>query len=424
MNIVYRSLNMLTVFGLTILLSKLCGVAGYGMYSLLIANVALFSLFSAAGSDAGITYHVASGGTPVAKVLRFALLVLLAQVAAAVAADLIIHQATGHYFFLHVNEWMHAWPGLLLFITTAITEKCSAWLLGKKAYVKLSGILFFSNLVLLGYFIYAWIYEHDRDPLWYIRYWCLLSGLQAFLLIIACIPFLRQPVIDRTSARSVPVYNYALFTFVINSIQFLAYRIDLWILEHFKGEEQLGWYALAVKLSQLFWILPLLLASIIFPQTASGLRPRAEAALCSWIRLLNGINIIAAIGCYGFASWLIPLIFGEAYRSSVSLFLILLPGVILFCSATLLAAYFGGRNELKVNLWGSVLCLTVIGTLDLILIPVQGMRGAAIASTIGYGITGIYFLIRYSMHAQIPFHTLLLPGRKDAGHLTLQSADD
>jgi len=95
--------------------------------------------------------------------------------------------------------------------------------------------------------------------------------------------------------------------------------------------------------------------------------------------------------------------------------------VMLFSIATLLAAFFGGRNQLHVNLWGSVLCLGVIGSLDLILIPVYGMRGAAIASSIGYSITGIYFLIQYAVRSGHSVLSLLLPHKADKEYLTLRS---
>lgn len=422
LNILYRAGNMATVFGLTLLMTKLCGVGGYGLFSLLLANVALFSLFSSAGSDAGITFHVAAGDVSLKALFRFTVTIVFIQVVAAVLADMVAFLVTGHPFFLRGDPWNSNWPGLLLFTTVAINEKCNAWLLGRKEYTLANHILFFSNVGMLLYFLYESMEVRHPDPYYYLRAWAVLSLFQTCWMIAACIQLFRESKSAPVSmTKPVRIYTYSLFTFVINTIQFLAYRIDFWILEHYKGEMQLGWYALAARLSQLLWVLPLLLASIIFPHAASGADTFREDRLRSWLRLMNGLNILAGIILVFAASWLIPILFGNAYQASVQLFRILLPGVILFGMATLLAAYFGGRNMLTVNLWGSVLCLTVTGTLDLILIPLKGMHGAALASTIGYGATGIYFLIRYALHSGIPVHTLLIPRKGDLDHLNLRS---
>ncbi len=422
LNILYRAGNMATVFGITLLMTHLCGVAGYGIFTLLLTNVALFSLFTAAGSDAGITYHVAAGDVSWKALFRFTVLIVFIQVLAAVVTDILVFQVTGHYFFLRGDPWISNWPGLLLLTTVAINEKCNAWLLGRKKYTLTNHILFFSNLAILLYFLYERFSVSQPNPYYYLRAWALLSLIQSVWMVSACLQLFREKK-NVVVSNSVParIFTYSLFTFVINSIQFLAYRIDFWILEHFKGDLQLGWYALAVKLSQLLWVLPLLLASMIFPHTASGLTARDESRLRAWIRLMNGLNLIAGVVLALIASWLIPLLFGSAYEESVQLFRILLPGVMLFSIATLLAAFFGGRNQLHVNLWGSVLCLGVIGSLDLILIPVYGMRGAAIASSIGYSITGIYFLIQYAVRSGHSVLSLLLPHKADKEYLTLRS---
>ena len=118
--------------------------------------------------------------------------------------------------------------------------------------------------------------------------------------------------------------------------------------------------------------------------------------------------------CNGF---FIPFFFGKEFHNSILLLRILLPGVILFCVATVLAAYFAGQNKLNINLGGSLLCLAVIVILDLLLIPSMGMKGAAIASSIGYGLTGVYFTGMYCFSKKTAVYKLFIPAAKDWKYL-------
>ncbi|HEY4150553.1 MAG TPA: hypothetical protein VGM41_16550, partial [Chitinophagaceae bacterium] len=59
-NALYRILNMVVMLVIVVLVSKLAGVGGYGILSLMIVNATVFNLVSAFGIDAGITWHSAN----------------------------------------------------------------------------------------------------------------------------------------------------------------------------------------------------------------------------------------------------------------------------------------------------------------------------------------------------------------------------
>ena len=209
------------------------------------------------------------------------------------------------------------------------------------------------------------------------------------------------------------LFTYSIITLLSNSIQFLAYRIDYWFLDYYRDEKELGWYSLAVKLVQFLWILPVILAGIILPVVAASQRQVDKDRLLSILRILYTLNSLAAILLFLACGWLIPFLFGQAFDQSVLLFRVLLPGVLLFGGATIFASYFAGINRLWVNFFASVLCLSVIVVLDIILIPSMGMQGAAIASTIGYGITALYYIIRYNVEERSGFTKIFVPARYD-----------
>ncbi len=275
--------------------------------------------------------------------------------------------------------------------------------------------MFYSNLGFLLVFSLLYFTGSAYSSLTYLGVYAILFFLQSVAFIVVFL------YVRRDDNRFVPVkradlrllFTYSLITLLSNSIQFLAYRIDYWFLDYYKGEKELGWYSLAVKLVQFLWILPVVLAGLILPVVAASQKQVDKDRLMSLLRITYMLNSFAAIVLFLVCGWMIPFLFGQAFDQSVLLFRILLPGVVLFGGATIFASYFAGINRLWVNFFASVLCLSVIVVLDIILIPSMGMQGAAIASTIGYGITALYYIIRYNAEEKSGLTKIFVPGRYD-----------
>ncbi|WP_315814323.1 oligosaccharide flippase family protein [Paraflavitalea speifideaquila] len=107
-NSVNRLLNIAVQFITTIMLSRLMGVEGYGILSLVIASVTIFNLFTSFGSEGGITYFIASGRITPAVVYWFVLRILLLQfmIALIAAVLLIIYKRS---FILALSPWRLFW---------------------------------------------------------------------------------------------------------------------------------------------------------------------------------------------------------------------------------------------------------------------------------------------------------------------------
>ncbi|MCW2934514.1 MAG: hypothetical protein JWM19_5476 [Actinomycetia bacterium] len=87
------------------------------------------------------------------------------------------------------------------------------------------------------------------------------------------------------------------------------------------------------------------------------------------------------------APWLVPAVFGPAYRAAVPLLWILTPGGIFLACGQVVANVLRGLGRQRVVAWAEG--VTVVFTIAALcsLVPVIGVAGAAIASTIPYGIS-------------------------------------
>lgn len=414
LNAVYRIINVAVVFLTLLILSRLTGVEGYGVLSLVIVNAALFNLFSSFGADAGVLYHAASGDIPVRKINTIIYYILLWQLVILVIVECISFSLTGKGWLIKpgdITQWV---LGGLFIVSISLNEKYTALLNGLRRFTLCSRIVLFANVFSLLVFTacYFILPAYELDD--YITVYVALSFLQTIALFIAVRQFRpsgKTTSITRTQLRL--FFGYSLITLVTNSIQFLAYRIDYWFLDYFRDDKELGWYSLAVKLVQFLWVVPLVLAGIILPIVAAAREKPTVSKIMYASRTMFLINTVASIVLFVLIPWIVPVFFGEEFEASAHLFRVLLPGVLLFGGATIFASYFAGINQLRVNLMASSICLVIIVALDWLLIPAKGMLGAAIASTVGYGVTGLYYIAVFCGREKVSPLQVLIPAKGD-----------
>jgi O-antigen/teichoic acid export membrane protein len=131
------------------------------------------------------------------------------------------------------------------------------------------------------------------------------------------------------------------------------------------------------------------------------------------LRLQFSGYVVLAVLLLLVSPFFIPFIFGIDFIDAVYPFIILLPGVIIFTLTTILAAYFAGINRQDINLKISFFCFFTIFIGDLILVPKYGMEGAAVASCIGYILSGVSSLYVFSKLSKSNFKELLILRKKD-----------
>jgi O-antigen/teichoic acid export membrane protein len=171
-------------------------------------------------------------------------------------------------------------------------------------------------------------------------------------------------------------------------------QLDQLVLSQTVPAADLGRYAIAVSLT----LLPLPLVSAIgyvaFPRLASEreLTPETRRLQRSAILGSAGLAVMTLVPLAVVSPWLVPFVFGAAYRGAVPLVWILAPGALFLTCGQVVGNLLGGRNHPGVVARAQGLAL--ISTLALLfaLLPFLGVYAAAIASTIAYGISAGFML--------------------------------
>jgi len=182
-----------------------------------------------------------------------------------------------------------------------------------------------------------------------------------------------------------------------NVITFLNYRVALYLVSFLLDPAAAGRYALAIQLAEVLWMIASAATVVVFPESAA--HNSTPAALQKMVRriALSVFKITLAGGLLAGAlsTVAIPWVFGRDYAASVLPFVILLPGIITWSYMSVLANSLAGIGLQRVNIQGALLSFTLNGGGCLLAIPVLGMPGAALASSIAFMVTAAYTIYMY-----------------------------
>lgn len=237
-----------------------------------------------------------------------------------------------------------------------------------------------------------------------------LSGLTALIMSIGLVgsrPQLERDdllVLGRFGARTYP----ALLA------RFLNLRLDQFLVRFLASASVLGQYAVAVNVGELLIQIPVVLLWALSGAISSADRDRSGdlvAEFCRWSLIILGIAAaaVAMLTPVG-----LPLAFGSRYRGAVGSVLLLLPGMICFAPATIIAEYFivqRGRPGKAALIAGVSMVTSAV--LNFALTPTWGAAGASIASSVSYAVMLLTAYLLFTRDTGMPVRMLLRVSRED-----------
>ncbi len=416
-NILYKGLNVFLSFGITIVLVRLLGTEGNGVYSLFITNTAIITLVVSFGFNSGLVYYSAKRIFSPVTLINSSFLILLIQVIVIIIAEIIFTSAFSISLFSDIHSAEMSFWGCFYLFSVLLNGYVSAIFTGNKWFDILNLLTAASNFIFLLIFGYLLLQGHGNSmayTIFIIKIFISLTALQSVVYLIVLLKKINfnfyADVLKFKELRL--IFMYAGLAFFSNFFQFLAYRMDYWFINIYRSKDELGLYALASKLNQVLWLLPMTIAAVIIPFTVASSEEIAEKVK-TILRLQFSGYVVLAVLLLVVSPFFIPFIFGIDFIDAVYPFIILLPGVIIFTLTTILAAYFAGINRQDINLKISFFCFFTIFIGDLILVPKYGMEGAAVASCIGYILSGVSSLYVFSKLSKSNFKELLILRKKD-----------
>jgi O-antigen/teichoic acid export membrane protein len=203
--------------------------------------------------------------------------------------------------------------------------------------------------------------------------------------------------------------GFGVRAWVNDLFQLINVRPDLFILSAYYGAANTGVYAVTVSITSLVWIVSQPLASVVLPRNAMvaaaaepGLAPvipaSKQGAAVRHAVLVSAVAAVAVIPVLAAA----PLIWGPGFGRTLTLGLILLPGVALLGVGRVMVAAFTGEGAANEALFVGLVSFPLTFIAFLLVIPDHGSTGAAIVSCASYVVASslaAYLFLRAPGHS-------------------------
>lgn len=160
-------------------------------------------------------------------------------------------------------------------------------------------------------------------------------------------------------------------------------KIDQVMIKEMLGVEAVGQYAAAVRLSEAWYFIPMVIASSLFPAILNAKKNNEKlyyARLQKLYDLMVWLAIAIALPMTFFSDWVVHLLYGEDYQLASSVLVIhIWTGIFVFLGVAS-ANWFMAENLIMLSFWRTFYGMLVNIALNIFLIPIYGLEGAAIAS--------------------------------------------
>ena len=185
-----------------------------------------------------------------------------------------------------------------------------------------------------------------------------------------------------------PLLGYGAAQIAAQAPGTLNAQLDQLVLSQTVPAADLGRYAIAVSLSLLPMPLVMAIGNVAFPRLAAQREMTGATRQLQRLSVLAGAGLAAAmlVPLAAVSYWLVPLVFGAAYRGAAPLLWVLTPGSIFLACGQVTGDLLRARRQLTVVALAEGIAAIFTVALLLALLPLVGVYGAAIASTVSYGV--------------------------------------
>jgi O-antigen/teichoic acid export membrane protein len=260
-----------------------------------------------------------------------------------------------------------------------------------------------SGVLLAAVIVSAWFVQADSPSPFIWAY--VVSIPIAIILTLRWVPWTALLPLRPSVAHLKRVSPWLITMFVGSMTAYLLTWADSLILSIVSDTASVGIYAVANRLFYQLSVLPELLTVVLMPRLVARKASHDEAwirryseRVVPWLVLGAGLFAIAAMcaGYFGLES-----VYGSAYRSSRLPFMILTAAFPFLALSRFLGPVFGAYDLVWPLLVINVGCGAANILLNVILIPSLGIKGAAVATALCYGIQAFCVLAYLTRRLQI-----------------------
>lgn len=383
-----RILRMLVGLLVGIWVARFLGPAQFGVFSYAIAFAALFGSLATLGLDSIVIRDLVRSdvqrdlcmGTAFWLKLLGSMLMLIAML---LAIRLTSNDSTTNLYIFIIGS------GTLFQSFEVIDFYFQSQVLSKfVSFCRLTQLLISSLLKL--YFILA-----EAELIWFV----LVSLIDQVILAIALYFAFRYQKTGVSLRRFDPGTAKRLlresWPLVFSGLVVTIYmRIDQVMIKQMLGDEQVGLYSAAVRLSEGWYFVPVIITNSLFPAIVRAKKISLELYNLRLRRLYTFVVWMAiafALPMTFLSDWLVVTLYGEAFRAAGPVLMVHVWAGVFVALGVASSSWFISENLQRLAFYRTFLGATINIGLNLLLIPALGLLGAAVATIISQSMAAFFF---------------------------------
>lgn len=382
------AVTILTILTTPIIV-QLLGSSHYGDYAAIMSFISLLMIFIDFGSFTSMRKYISQNNRSAEWISSiFVFFVFFLSIVLSLLVSLLYILSLFNISESFVNKYLIFIIPIILFRQVFSVFRASLMGLGKervseplKVIVKIVFSVVSVVLIYYGWGVVGVLSGH------------IFSALVGFMIAGA---YLRRYINNISIGRAmsiIPASDIVSFSFFNMVLVFLVQSLrhfDILYLSFFASSSSIGYYKAALVIAEFLWFVPQVLQSV-FVQSSSELWAREkvnriESLSAKATRYTLAVTVLLSIGIAALSEPFFTLYFGNQFDQSISIFLILTPGVIGFALARQIYAVSQGKGSIRLLIIATSLPAVLNVVLNTALIPVYGVTGAAVATSAGYGI--------------------------------------
>ena len=376
---------------ISIMIARLLGTDGQGIYASAIAFPSMFAFIGLMGLDSAHTFLISRKRYQLPQVNTQSLLLML--VLGAVVTPL-------YLLFIHYYQGASA-PGLRPILRTAavlipilLAKYLSvALFLGLKR-IRLFNIVNLVQAVVLLVLMCVNLFVLEGGALGAVIAYAVSETLVIFFAIRA---IRRETAGGRVFARPAPgmfreSIIYGLQGHIGGILIQFTYRFDMFLVLSMLGLKAQGLYSISVILAEKLSHIPQSINVVLFPHVSSLSTEEANALTPRITRNSLFVVLIAGIALYLVSRPLLLLFYDTEFLPALEALQILIPGIVTLSVAKILSSDLSGRDRRIYHTVATAIAFTVNVSLCFAWIPRFGIAGAAWASTVAYTLQSVLML--------------------------------
>jgi len=205
---------------------------------------------------------------------------------------------------------------------------------------------------------------------------------------------LLTAVRDRPSVSTREFLSFNLLNVVTVLLMMSLLHVDVMMVRLLEGDTEAGFYKAALVIAQYILLISRSLQSLMLHSASrfwsQGRTGRIQSLASRLTRYVLLATALLAVGILVLADRALPLYFGPEFTASVRPLSILLPGVVGFALARPIYGINKGSGRLVplVYALGATALINIVA--NAALIPIYGLTGAALATSVSYGLMFVF----------------------------------